>query len=302
MGPGAGVNREDGLPVLVIGGYLGSGKTTLLNRILAEASSRVAVVVNDFGSLGIDATLLQADANGLITLPNGCVCCSMADGFAIGMLGLRDRADEFDAVIIEASGVADPAKTAAFAKVPGFRLDGVIVLLDGERVRQLARSNYMSSTIDRHLASADLLLVTKGDLIGEQRAEAVATWARERAPQAKVIAAPATTVPVGALTAGLGAAGLGAAGQGVGQSARTLPEMDEGASHARHSTWTWEPGSLTREDLDAWFLSLPDSVVRAKGYVELDGQIHLIQGVGRRLEVTPARGDQRVGVVVIELA
>lgn len=101
----------DPLPCTVIGGYLGAGKTTLLNHLLANtAGLRAAVVVNDFGDVDIDADLVASHDGDTIQLANGCLCCTLAGGFAEVMGGLRARAEDLDHVLIEASGVADPEK------------------------------------------------------------------------------------------------------------------------------------------------------------------------------------------------
>ena len=98
------------IPVTVIGGYLGAGKTTLLNRLLREAQGvKLAVLVNDFGSVNIDAALIASRDGETISLVNGCVCCSIGDNLGLALHDLAERADGPDHILIEASGVADPA-------------------------------------------------------------------------------------------------------------------------------------------------------------------------------------------------
>lgn len=96
----------------VIGGYLGAGKTTLLNNLLTQAEGlRAAVLVNDFGDVNIDASLITVHDGDTISLANGCMCCSLSSGFAPAINAILERADRLDAIIVEASGVAEPERS-----------------------------------------------------------------------------------------------------------------------------------------------------------------------------------------------
>lgn len=104
------------IALTVIGSYLGAGKTTVLNYLLHHNDGvRLALVVNDFGDINVDADLLGPTDGEIIALANGCICCTMADGLATVLSDLRDRADSIDHVIIEASGVSDPVKSPTTA-------------------------------------------------------------------------------------------------------------------------------------------------------------------------------------------
>jgi G3E family GTPase len=154
------------IPVTVIGGYLGSGKTTLLNQMLRQSTGRrVAVLVNDFGDIGIDGDLIAAADGDTITLTNGCVCCMIGSDLMTALWSIRDRAEPPDHVIIEASGIADPAPISHHALTPGFDLDGVVVLLDAETVRRRERHPVVGRTIRRQLAAADVLVLNKIDVV-----------------------------------------------------------------------------------------------------------------------------------------
>ena len=110
----------------MIGGYLGAGKTTLVNRLLSDSGGRrLAVLVNDFGAINVDAGLVSSRSGETISLTNGCVCCSMGGELLFELAGLRDRDDPPEHVIIEASGVGDPAAIAMYGAAGlALRYDG----------------------------------------------------------------------------------------------------------------------------------------------------------------------------------
>ena len=153
------------LPVVVIAGYLGSGKTTLVNRILAEADRRLAVMVNDFGAIAIDAELIAAHEGDTIQLANGCICCTMGTDVFAAFSRVLDMEPRPDALVIEASGVADPLKLAALARAePDLRCDGVVTLVDAVNVDTLLADARVGDAVRRQIDGADLLVVTKEDV------------------------------------------------------------------------------------------------------------------------------------------
>ena len=120
------------LPVTVIAGYLGAGKTTLVNHLLRHAGGRrLSVLVNDFGKIAIDADLIAARDGDSMTLANGCVCCSIGGDLYRALTRALDRRPRADALVIEASGVAEPARLAEIARAePDLLLAGIVVLVD----------------------------------------------------------------------------------------------------------------------------------------------------------------------------
>jgi G3E family GTPase len=292
------------LPVVIIGGYLGVGKTTLLNQLLRERHGlRLAVLVNDFGAINVDAALVESSDGETIALTNGCICCGMADGFIKVMYRLREQAEGLDGVVVETSGVADPAMTAAYATLPGFRPAAVIVLADAERVQKQARDGLICKSINRQLKAADVVVVTKGDLVGAERAAAVVDWIKSTLPEARVIAAPAAQAPISLLFDAIAteedhAMQLQHSGQ--------IPEHlhgSEGAHQSDHENHdalydraiAVSQRALSESELRRWYAALPDAVLRVKGWVQLGDPLSgtsvpaLVQGVGRRLEITPTR-------------
>lgn len=153
-------------PVTVIGGFLGAGKTTFLNRLLTETTSRNAVLVNDFGEINVDASLIARHDGATMSLTNGCVCCSIGSGFLETLGGLLDSGERFECIVIEASGVGDPWRIAEIALIePGLRLDGVLVVADASRIETLVEDRRVGETVRNQFAKCDVVLLSKSDLV-----------------------------------------------------------------------------------------------------------------------------------------
>ena len=153
-------------PLTIISGFLGAGKTSLLNHVLHHAGGRrITALVNDFGALNIDSELIAAEHGGEISLANGCVCCSISDDLGVALANALNRTPRPDHIVIEASGVADPARIALYAQVDKeLRLDGIITLIDAPAHEAHAGDPHIGDTYARQMAAADLFIVTKSDL------------------------------------------------------------------------------------------------------------------------------------------
>ena len=283
------------IPVTVIGGYLGSGKTTLLNQMLRQsAGRRIAVLVNDFGDIGIDGDLIAAADGDTITLTNGCVCCMIGSDLMTALWSIRDRAEPPDHVIIEASGIADPAPISHHALTPGFDLDGVVVLLDAETVRRRERHPVVGRTIRRQLAAADVLVLNKIDVVSAAQLDELDDWLARAAPGVPVLHARDGDVPVSTL---------------VAFSHDEIPAA-EPLRHERDygtvSVTLQQP--VGRAVLERFLDELPAGVMRVKGIVQLvesPDRRTIVHRVATRRTITtegPWRDGESGRLVVIALA
>ncbi len=283
------------IPVTVIGGYLGSGKTTLLNKLLSQTvGRRIAVLVNDFGDIGIDGDLIAAADGDTITLTNGCVCCRIGSDLMTALWSVRDRLSPPEHLIIEASGIADPAPIAHHALTPGFDLDGIVVLLDAETVRRRERHPVLGRTIRRQLAAADVLVLNKIDLVSADQLAELDGWLERSAPGVPVLHARDGQVPLPALT-------------GFAHPALPEPEPpDHDNDYVTASVTFDEP--VSRAELEQLLDHLPPGVLRVKGIVQLDDSPEertVFHRVTSRRSITtegPWRAGEVGRLVVIALA
>jgi len=280
--------------VTVIGGYLGAGKTTLVNHILRTADERIAVLVNDFGDINIDEDLIASQDGDTISLANGCICCSLVDGFAAALQTVQALDPQPERLVIESSGVADPATVAAYGHGPGLTLDATIVVVDAEMIRRKARDEYVGDTVLRQLGSGDIVIMNKIDLVNQEQAEATRAWLQERCPAAVIVGA-ADGVVDPALLFGVidpqNRAGIGGPDHDDHQHADD--DADHHHADSLFDSWSWtstEP--VDRSAVESMMEAMPDDVVRAKGLlVVADEPEHLmaLQRVGRRWTLRRAR-------------
>ena len=178
------------IPVTVITGYLGSGKTTLLNHILTGQQGRkVAVIVNEFGEVGIDGQLIEQDGDEqLIEFNNGCLCCTVRGDLIETIAKLRLRAGDLDAILIETTGLADPAPVASTFFVDeavraDTRLDAFVTVVDAVNIE---KNLEQSVEAQEQVAFADIILVNKTDLASEEQLQRVERRVRLLNPLARL--------------------------------------------------------------------------------------------------------------------
>lgn len=268
----------------VLGGWLGAGKTTLLNRMLAHAEQRIAVVVNDIGEINVDAALISAADDEVVELTNGCVCCSIGESLALTLRELTLREPAPERIVIEASGVADPVQVAAYGDRRRVPLDAIITLADGGTFQRRAGLDPYGSLVRAQVAGADLVVVTKLDLLTDDEA-AAGLAALRGATSAPVVAAHDDAAWIRDVI--------------LGPHAPADRTGYEPAPPARGiATTTWRPSGLVRASAVVEALS-GSGLLRAKGSVaSLDGAV-LVHLAGGRVEVTEHDGPPLDAIVLI---
>lgn len=273
------------MALTVVGGYLGAGKTTLINRLLAEGDGRrILVMVNDFGAINIDAALLASAEGDTLTLTNGCVCCTMGADLYMALGRVLERLPLPDHIVIEASGVADPARVAIAARAePRLAYGGVVTVVDGPAFDGLTTDDLIGVQLRGQIAASDLAVVTKCE---GAPAERVAAACRDLGAGHARVLTPATSVlplllsPVLRLPSARGAGDRG---------------------HADHVSFTAEGDlALTRQHIEAHLAGRPPGMFRFKGLVRgSEGEGFEVHVVGRSIDIKPAPQPDRTRVVGI---
>lgn len=260
------------LPLTVIGGFLGAGKTTLVNRWLREAEGqRIAVLVNDFGALNIDAALIAGARGDTIALTNGCVCCQIGDDLSRALIEVLESGTRFDAVVIEASGVSDPWRIAQLGMAaPELALEGVIVLVDAAAAMAQARDPLLADTLERQLKAADLVAINKVDSVTADELARVRAWVSSVAGRTPQYETSQSRLPR-VLREGLSLTAAREAGSGCADASCTH-EDHAGHDHAAHDhgelfdTWSCRPAQVFDANaLRAWLRETPPGLLRLKG-------------------------------------
>ncbi|MGY4569365.1 cobalamin biosynthesis protein CobW [Bradyrhizobium sp. USDA 3256] len=301
------------IPVTVVTGFLGSGKTTLIQHLIRNANGKkLAVLVNEFGSEGVDGDILKscADANcpaeNIVELANGCICCTVADDFIPAMEQLLARPVKPDHIVIETSGLALPKPLLKAFDWPEIRsritVDGVIALADAEAVAagrfapdpaavdaqraaddNLDHETPLSEVFEDQIACADLVLLTKADLAGAEGIKAAKEVIAAEMPRE----VPMLPVVDGTIDARV-ILGLEAAAE---NDLAARPSHHDGEEEHEHDDFNSVVIDLPEvSDVDALVASIKglareQNVLRAKGYIAVEGKPMrlLVQSVGERV-------------------
>jgi len=310
------------LPVVLLSGFLGSGKTTLVNALLADPRlADTAVAVNEFGEVPLDQHLIAHGADRAVVLANGCLCCNLAGGFEDAVMRVFTRREagdlpRFARLLIEPSGLADPAPIAqAILRNPvlsrAFRLEAILATADAQRIEQQMLAHPEAG---RQIALADLLVVTKADLVSAAAVARVRAVLRRCNPSAPIetgrygSADAAALLPARFLDPTAAAAPFRERGRWFAATVETGSDPDHlGETHAAALA---ADRPLRWRAFEAWLRGIrighAPQLLRVKGLLDIAGTAGpvLIQGVGHVLQAPVALArwpdqDRRSRLVVI---
>lgn len=264
-------HTQQPIQVTVVGGYLGAGKTTLINHMLSQQDmSGCVFLINDFGSFNIDANLIAARGGDTIELKNGCICCSIAGGLVTTLLKLVRRTPRPNRIVIEASGVSDPAKIADIARMsPSLSLNKVIIVADAKRVRQTVEDPLIGDMLLKQLAAADLLLLNKVDNLNQVERQLLCDWLHELSPKASLHQTRYAQLPAAILFDDNNTPLF------TSFTAPTPPieqPSDQPMAHkVGFKAWSYESSKpFKRVEFGQLLDSLPNTIQRMKGFVSFD--------------------------------
>jgi G3E family GTPase len=281
-------------PVTVLTGFLGAGKTTLLNRILtAPHGLRVAVVVNEFGEVGIDHHLLISSDEEIFQMNNGCICCTVRGDLIRVLFQLLERKHSFDTLLIETTGLADPGPLVQTLLIDEkirseFLLDSIITVVDAMHIPLHLEDRIEAQ---EQIAFADTMLLNKTDLVTADELDLLEAKLRGLNRTARIFRTRNADVEIAGL--------FNSHGFNLDQKLADIPELLGDANHHHTTSFSTvsfvEPGELNGQKLSFWFRSvlseLGADVLRMKGILNLQGDDHqfVFHGVHSTFEGRPGR-------------
>ena len=274
---------RNGVPVLVVSGFLGSGKTTLVRWLLEQAQAtgvRMAVISNEFGELGIDQALLGDRQAAYVELAGGCVCCQLSDELLQTVEELHQRTSP-DRIVVETSGIALPSETLlTFWRDPvrqWVEEDTGVVVIDAA---QVAEGRDLEGTFEEQVTSADLLILNKIDLVDAAGLARVEQRLREIEPDAPIVRTTRGRVDPDLL--------FPPRPSGERRVRSTPPVRSHGHDRFRHREVEIPAGMKSAEVIER-LRGL--TALRIKGFVVTAEGLRLVQGVGPRVELTPTQAE-----------
>lgn len=272
------------VPVTLLSGFLGSGKTTMINYVLAQPSGlRIAVIVNEFGDLGIDGALISGEASGLIELRGGCVCCVNRGDLGRAVTELVSSGRPIDHILVEASGLTDPGPTidllTGSALMDKVAFAGTVSLIDAVN---FDRNLEYAEAAHNQITYADLLVINKSDLMDETTVETISAGLRRLNQDAPIVSATNSVIPIEVI--------LGQKEWDFARSGTAAHGYD--GNHQFTAVTLTASGALDLEKLTAWLANLPASVLRAKGIVRGENAdvASAVQSVAGRISISEIPG------------
>jgi G3E family GTPase len=258
-------------PITLITGPLGSGKTTLLRHILATHRAKMAIVMNEFGEIAIDATVLEGKNVRIAELGGGCVCCSLLGEFEAAVNEIIQRIEP-DLIIVETTGLAEPEALVFNIQeaLPQCRLDGVVSVIDAD---MLVRFPELGHTTRLQIEGADILLLNKIDLIEAEQIGSLENKLRGVNPTAAIIRTERCQIDPELLF-------------GIGREKKVAPTQHRHQLEFDSFTFTSKK-KLSHDCFQSFADHLPSSVHRAKGFVRFEDRTQLFNFVAGRWDLEP---------------
>ena len=267
--------KRSGIPLILLSGFLGSGKTTLFNRILKEGflGKRIAIVVNDFGKVAVDASLIESDDETMVSLPNGCVCCTLAGNLATGIDKLLKVDPPFEYIMMETSGVTEVGKVKPIVERGEFTdrifVDRVIVVCHAQPHAKIRR---VILCVDEQVRNADVILLNHCDQATAEELGAARATLRDANPTITIHETKHCEIDFDLL---FGAKII---------SGRSDLEKPQG-SDQWHTAQIHFSGSVDKAELVDALQSLPEWVYRIKGFARTGEETVRIERVHENVDV-----------------
>ena len=263
-------------PITVISGYLGAGKTTLLRSIIKNLDKKFAILMNEFGEVGIDAQIIKGKNVDVQELSGGCVCCSLTGEFEFAIKEIIQKYNP-EIIIVETTGVAEPdAIVFDLEGMAEVKLDSVIVVADAD---SFVRFPEIGKVGEEQIKVADIVLLNKVDLVEEKNLEEIENKIRKINFRAKIFRAKFCEVNVDFLF-------------GLEAKRENLKKIEHDHENKFESFVLEVKNNFKKEELENFLKNLPKEIYRVKGFVNLEGRSTLVNFVAGRWGLEEMEGEE----------